>query len=62
MLLVTRMRSQDATTMASMQAVQLVTLGGARALGLEREIDSVEVGKRADLVVLDYRASASRPP
>ncbi len=60
-VLVARIRSQDATTMPSMQAVELATLGGARALGLEREIGSVEVGKRADLVVLDYRAFGLTP-
>jgi imidazolonepropionase-like amidohydrolase len=33
-------------------AVQIMTLNGARILGLEREIGSVEVGKVADLVVV----------
>lgn len=33
----------------------MATLGGARALGMEREIGSLAVGKRADLVVFDGR-------
>ncbi len=43
------------------QALELATLGGARALGLEAEIGSVEVGKRADLIVLDLEGPHAQP-
>ena len=35
----------------------LATLGGARTLGLHDSIGNFEVGKEADFVVLDYRAT-----
>jgi enamidase len=35
------------------QALRIATLNGARYLGREREVGSVEVGKRADLVLVD---------
>jgi imidazolonepropionase-like amidohydrolase len=34
------------------QAVQIMTLNGAKVLGMDREIGSVAVGKKADLVVV----------
>lgn len=40
---------------------EAATMGGARALGLEAEIGSIEVGKRADLVLFDFRRPHLRP-
>ncbi len=39
--------------MTPMQALRAATLNGARALGMDGDVGSLEVGKLADLVVLD---------
>ncbi|PSP76980.1 amidohydrolase [Halobacteriales archaeon QS_1_68_20] len=43
----------DPTALPAWEALRLATLGGATALGLDDRIGSLEVGKRADLVVID---------
>jgi cytosine/adenosine deaminase-related metal-dependent hydrolase len=52
---------QDATLVPAERAVEMATLDGARSLGLEAEVGSLEAGKRADLVLLTRRAPELTP-
>jgi cytosine/adenosine deaminase-related metal-dependent hydrolase len=49
------------STLPARQALRLLTIDGARVLGMEREIGSVEVGKKADLVVVDVSRAHAEP-
>ncbi len=42
-----------ARVLTSLQILEMATLGGARALGLEGEVGSIDEGRRADIAVLD---------
>ncbi len=46
---------QDVSMVPAETAVELATLGSARAMGLGADTGSIEVGKKADLVLFDTR-------
>ena len=56
-----RAREQRTDALSGAEALELATLGGARALGLEGEIGSLVPGKRADLAVVSLEGSPYAP-
>ena len=51
----------SAAALDAHRALRMATLNGARALGLENEIGSLQVGKAADLVAFDLSGLAQQP-
>jgi 5-methylthioadenosine/S-adenosylhomocysteine deaminase len=51
--LVNKAVTEDAESVPATEVLRMATINGAKALGLENEIGSLEVGKRADLILLD---------
>jgi 5-methylthioadenosine/S-adenosylhomocysteine deaminase len=51
----------DPRVLPAQQVVEIATIGGARALHLEKQIGSLEPGKKADLIVVDRGAPHATP-
>jgi 5-methylthioadenosine/S-adenosylhomocysteine deaminase len=51
----------DAAALPASQALEMATLGGARVLGLDAEIGSLEPGKAADMMAIDLSDPKFQP-
>ncbi|WP_409498536.1 TRZ/ATZ family hydrolase [Pseudomonas fragi] len=51
----------SATALDAHRALRMATLNGARALGIESDTGSIEIGKAADLVAFDLSGLAQQP-
>ncbi len=57
----TRAARKDPAFPAPAQLLKMATINGAKALGLDRELGSLSVGKRADVVLFDADSRNLRP-
>jgi len=53
--------AQDAAALDAFSALRAATLGGAKAIGFDDRIGSIEPGKEADLVCVDLSALETQP-
>ena len=52
---------KDPTVMSSYDVLKIATINGAKALGIDKEIGSIEVGKKADIVIVDLNTINTYP-
>lgn len=58
---VQKLANHDRNIMPAVDVVEMATMGGARALHMEDRIGSLEVGKLADMIVLDHNSTTMTP-
>ena len=53
--------SQNPTALDAMTALEMATINGAKALGLQDKIGSLEKGKEADIIAIDFDHLFTQP-
>jgi len=56
-----KLQTNDPRVVSAQTSVDLATIGGARAMGMDKQIGSLESGKRADLIVVSMSAARQTP-
>lgn len=56
-----RLKNSDRTIMIPEQVIEMATMGGARALHMEAKIGSIEVGKKADIIIVETQSANMMP-
>ncbi|MDJ0877366.1 MAG: TRZ/ATZ family hydrolase [Halieaceae bacterium] len=59
--LLAKLSEGDATALPAATVLEMATINGARAMGLQDQIGSLEVGKLADLVAVDFAQPETQP-
>ena len=61
LVLVHRALADDPSALTAEQVLEMATINGARAVGMEKEIGSIEAGKRADIILVDLGRAQMTP-
>ena len=56
-----KVATSDPTAVGAKTAVQMATIGGASVLGMEKQVGSLEPGKRADVIIVSMSAARQTP-
>ncbi|MBA5762536.1 amidohydrolase [Vibrio sp. 404] len=56
-----RLKHDDRTIMIPEQVIEMATIGGAKALHMEETIGSLEVGKQADIIIVETQSANMLP-
>ena len=59
--LIAKAVAHDAAAVPASQAIRMATINGAKALGLDEQIGSLEVGKAADMIAIDLGTIEANP-
>lgn len=52
---------EDPTKINSYDVIKMATINGAKALGIDNEVGSIEVNKKADLIIIDNTKISTKP-
>jgi 5-methylthioadenosine/S-adenosylhomocysteine deaminase len=53
--------AKDATAVSAFNALEMATINGAKALGVDESVGSLEIGKQADMVAIDLSDFRQQP-
>jgi len=59
--LIAKTTADDAKALPAWQALEMATINGAKALNIQDEVGSIEIGKSADMVAIDLNHVSTQP-
>jgi len=60
-VLLNKVSTLDPTSMTAERVLEMATIGGAKALGIDNEVGSLEKGKKADIAIANLKNLATTP-